>query len=116
MQYSADDRRVEDVLDLSRRIDVYMDRTGRLPSSLSELSEGGSKIPVDPVTSKAYFYEILGRDSIRLCADFSSASHHEVKGEYPIEDHFNGVWVHGAGRQCLERNVKQIVNQMRQIK
>ena len=60
LQFSGDDRRVEDVLDLSRRIVLYTDRLGKLPSSLSELSDDGSKIPVDPVTSKTYFYEILG--------------------------------------------------------
>ncbi|WP_157059948.1 hypothetical protein [Burkholderia pseudomallei] len=115
-QVSADYRRVEDVLDLSRRIVLYTDKTGRLPSALSELTEDGSKIPVDPVTSKTYFYEIVERDSIRLCADFSSASDHQAKDEYPIKDHFNGVWVHGAGRQCLDRNVKEIVSQMHKIK
>ena len=109
LQISADDRRVQDVLDISGQVVSYTERTGRLPVDLSDLREDGSKIPADPVTSKPYSYEISGRDSIRLCADFSSANYFEVGGGYQ-GDYFEGVWEHGAGRQCLDRNVKEIIN------
>lgn len=112
---SLDDRRVQDILDISGRIVSYTEKTGKLPVYLSDLREDGSEIPVDPVTSKPYFYGILGRDSIRLCAYFSTANYFEVGGGYQ-GDYFEGVWEHGAGRQCLDRNVREIINKKNQIR
>jgi hypothetical protein len=118
---SADDQRVHDVLSLSWRVVFYAQTMGHLPSSLSEVKEDAWKVPVDPATSSPYFYEVLGRDSFRLCAVFSSTSKRdEIHGEDFLppnchalgavcyEDpvvHTYGSWQHSIGRQCLDRRV-----------
>jgi hypothetical protein len=116
---SADDQRVQDILSLSWRVVFYAQTKGRLPSSLSEVEEDTWKIPVDPVTSSPYFYEVLGRDSFRLCAVFLLAAHHdEEQGADFLPStchaegavcygapagHTYGAWGHRAGKQCLDR-------------
>lgn len=118
---SADDQRVHDILSLSWRVVFYAQTKGRLPSSLSEVEEDTWKIPVDPVTSSPYFYEVLGRDSFRLCAVFLSAAHYDEAQRADFlpstchtegavcygapAGHTYGSWGHRAGKQCLDRRV-----------
>ncbi|WP_147488015.1 hypothetical protein [Burkholderia pseudomallei] len=105
-QQTADDRRDQDVAELSWRIQLYAQKKGKLPGSLSELVTDGVDIPVDPVTSTPYSYEVLGQDSFRVCAVFSSASQgYGINGAYHGDPIF-GSWVHGIGRQCLGRTTK----------
>jgi len=121
VQPSSDDQRVHDVLSLSWRVVFYAQTMGHLPSSISEVKEDAWKVPVDPATSSPYFYEVLGRDSFRLCAVFSSAwKRDEIHGEDFLPPnchalgavcygdpvvHSYGSWQHGIGRQCLDRRV-----------
>lgn len=105
-QQTTDDRRDQDVAELSWRIELYAQKKGQLPQSLLELVGDGANIPVDPVTSTPYSYEVLGHDSFRVCAVFSSASDgYEVNGAYHGDPIF-GSWVHGKGKQCLGRTIK----------
>lgn len=120
--HTADDQRVQDILSLSWRVVFFSKTRGRLPSSLSEISESDWSIPADPVTSSPYFYEALGPDTFRLCAIFFSASNNADAGSPnflpsnarqesgvlygdPVT-HSYGSWAHGAGRQCLDRKAE----------
>lgn len=100
-----DDRRVSDLVAMSRSVDMFFKRHGRLPESLDEVSgEPGLGVAVnDPETGLEYRYRKMDDDNYRLCARFaldSSGDGQEVRGNAP------GTWSHGAGKQCFYLEVR----------
>jgi hypothetical protein len=94
-----DTRRVQDLQQISRAVQVYHGRHRRPPASLDELSKepGLALVPRDPMTGQPYGYLAVDADSYELCGTFDRDSDARTAG----------FWSHGAGTQCFTLNVKQ---------
>ena len=131
-----DDRRVEDLHGITCAVDLYWTRHGRLPAFLDELSgESGVNISSHgPRTTQLYEYRVLGDKTYELCAHFqrdlpepspgvagrkghilleggleesrSSAREHVLDERKSMS---KGFWSHGAGRQCFELEVEEVL-------
>jgi hypothetical protein len=99
-----DERRVQDLSEIARAVDVYWTRTMRLPASLEALrTETGAGITIaDPATGTAYGFRPLEGEKYEICAAF--------EGESRDSDRFigTGFWSHTAGRQCFQRDARPI--------
>jgi len=86
-----DARRISDLQNLARTINVFWTRHTRLPETLQELigDPGLDTATTDPQTLEPYEYRRL-EGQFELCARFA--------GE-PAEP--PGFWAHGAGRACF---------------
>src|SRR5262249_13903868 len=71
-----DERRVRDLVGISRAVNGYWTKNARLPSSLDELLEspGADVESRDPLTGQPYLYGVVGGKSYELCADFQRDS------------------------------------------
>jgi hypothetical protein len=99
---ALDQRRVQDLMQVSHAIDAWSNVHDTLPPDLATVaSERGSRLPVvDPVTGKPYGYEATGKGHYRLCADFQTdtADTGEPAVFAPLSE-----WWHGVGYHCFER-------------
>lgn len=98
-----DERRLADLRELARAVDLYWTRHARLPASLDELSREEAvllAIPADPETGHTYRYETMGASAYRLCAEFATAGPEPVRGET--------FWRHAAGPQCFELRARRV--------
>ena len=95
-----DERRVSDLQQLSRALDVYWSEHQELPENLLDLLDGRrlAVLPVDPVSRLPYAYQPLSPDHYRLCAQFDRAS--------PTSDQ-QQFWEHPAGQHCYEFQVAE---------
>ncbi|MDP6371014.1 MAG: DUF5671 domain-containing protein [Vicinamibacterales bacterium] len=99
-----DDRRVRDLREIARSVDLHWTRTERLPASLEELSQG-SRTPLDtadPETAQPYDYRVTGADTYELCANF------ELDSEETPEPPGPYFWSHDAGRQCFALEAEEV--------
>jgi len=98
-----DEMRVSSLRNLADVIDGYWRASGALPATLTDVVDGLrlSGVPVDPVTGLPYEYTLVALDRFALCADFALAS------EPDSEDTF---WMHAAGRDCFEFEVREPVS------
>ena len=108
---ASDATRVSDVMKISYEIAMFKVRKDRIPQSLAETNhEGEWKTPVDPVSGKLYEYKVLDKNRYELCATFDKAIERR-EGELPgitYGDglaHGYGYWIHGGGRQCVQRDL-----------
>lgn len=95
-----DERRSQELRNLTGAVDVYWGRHRRLPATLEEL-EGEPGIQVvarDPATGQAYEYRALGEKDYELCARFERGS---------PEDRTD-TWAHTAGRQCYPLQISEL--------
>lgn len=98
-----DARRVDDVAVLTRAIDVYWTRNGRLPETVGALRQEQGVVPgSDPETGEPYEYRRLGPGDFEICATFDAESREPEVGFEA------GVWSHGAGRQCFRRAARAV--------
>ena len=99
---NLDLRRVQDLMQLGHAVEAHVTVHRALPADLQALSrQPGSLLPTaDPVTGKAYDYEIVDAEGqrYRLCAVFDTDT--AVTGDAAFGP---GDWTHGAGRHCFER-------------
>jgi len=93
-----DARRVADLAQIARNVDVFWSRRAQLPSSLDELNtELGLRLsPSDPETGAPYGFRPLDGNRYELCATFAGPS----EGE-PLRQ-AERFWVHGRGLVCFE--------------
>ena len=93
-----DDRRITDLQEIERAVNLHWTRQQRLPASLAELSgEPGVRISLrDPITMEPYGYQPLGENRFEVCSVFESA---EPRDSSTANLNF---WSHGAGRQCFQ--------------
>jgi hypothetical protein len=98
-----DERRVQDLSATARAVDLYWTRHSRLPSSLDELrTQTGADITIaDPATSDGYEFRPLRDARYELCATFEGESRDSERGGA-------GFWSHRAGRQCFQRDAKEV--------
>src|SRR4030095_1899714 len=101
-----DQRRIQDLMNIERTVNVYWQRHKALPSDLATLSrEPGFSPPTsDPERGSAYEFKVTGIDSFRLCAEFSFDSKEDPQPRYYS---VTGSWEHGAGRQCFEVSIER---------
>ena len=89
-----DDRRISDLREIERSIDLYWTRHESLPPDLETLEqEPGVEIPSeDPESERPYEYRPSDSKTYELCAVFATET---PEGRYDL-------WTHGQGRQCFE--------------
>lgn len=99
-----DERRVQDLDDIARAVDLYRSRHATLPSSLEELGkEPGVRVgSSDPGTGAPYEYRLVEAEKYELCARFERDS---VEVGQRARD---TRWSHAAGRQCFRRKAREI--------
>ena len=97
-----DRRRVEDLQQIERAVNLHWTRQGRLPATLGEVSRAaGIRISAnDPVTGEPYAYRPLDEKKFEVCAVFETAEPREVQ--------ISSFWTHGAGRQCFQPTAREI--------
>lgn len=100
-----DERRVDDLRELSYAVDAFWTREGRLPDSLDELGKEERIVweLADPETGEPYEYRALGETTFELCAEFAS--------DAGFDEHdapFERFWLHGAGKHCFELEAQDI--------
>lgn len=95
-QVKLDDRRVQDLRQLSEAIDAHFKEHGELPASLEVVrSKPGNRLSVaDPATGALYGYAPASGRRYRLCAVFVTDT--GVTGAESDSD-----WQHGLGQQCF---------------
>jgi hypothetical protein len=88
-----DERRTNDLRDISRAVNVYRTRNGTLPRTLEEPASAVGQAAGwrDPRTGAPYAYRVLDEQAFELCADFETD-----QSEGP------GFWAHAAGRHCFK--------------
>jgi hypothetical protein len=96
-----DERRVQDLTEISRRVDLFWTREGTLPASLAALErQSAGSVPKDPGTNQPYDYRPLGAIAYELCAQFQRTS--SDRGQEP------GFWSHQPGRQCFQPEAQRV--------
>jgi hypothetical protein len=92
-----DERRVDELIVLSRDVDVYWSRHDELPSSLDEVTQaaGLGQRRTDPATGTPYEYRRIDAAQYELCATFES----DEPARRPTAS--RRFWAHGVGRQCF---------------
>jgi Domain of unknown function (DUF5671) len=91
----ADEKRIQDLFQISTQIHLRFHGAGKLPAHLDELSNIAF---VDPVTRVAYPYQPKEGGNYELCATFSLDSRQVKAGSR------SKFWSHPAGNHCFELN------------
>jgi hypothetical protein len=103
-----DERRVADLTNIARAIDIYREETGKLPESLDALK--GRRVFIrsaqDPETGELYEYRELSEKGYELCAVFNIDSA-TLDREFP-PSFSERVWEHSAGRVCFGLEAESI--------
>jgi hypothetical protein len=89
-----DQRRVQELGEIARAVDLYHARNNALPQSIGDVSRA-LKTPVplnDPEGKGVYEYNAESGATFELCAVFAEATESVVT---------DSVWTHGPGRQCF---------------
>lgn len=96
-----DNQRVNDLSNIQYQVVNYYQQKGVLPDSLKQVADplSGNMIPQDPESSLDYTYNITGKFTFSLCADFKTDS----SGSSFINDREN--WKHEAAKTCFERTI-----------
>lgn len=101
-QRRIDERRVEALASLSRAVEVYRSRHGRLPDNLAALERGtGVELADrDPETGRPFEYRAVGDAEYELCASFARVS--------DTPDRAPDFWSHGPGRTCFRFTAEEV--------
>lgn len=96
----ADQKRVQDLYQLSAQINVRWNSNGhKLPQHLDELS---GVVLADPITRIAYEYHLKDGSQYELCATFSMESPRDnAAAARP------STWTHSAGQHCFSLDAAQ---------
>jgi hypothetical protein len=98
-----DERRLRDLVGMTRAVNLYWTKNNKLPASLEELfNRPGTDVESrDPLTGQHYFYGVVGWKTYELCADFQHESREENS------DGFGRFWSHGVGRRCFRLDAEE---------
>jgi hypothetical protein len=103
-----DERRVADLNNISRAIDIYWNESGKLPENIDALQ--GRRVYIrsaqDPETGEPYEYRKLSEKGYELCAVFNIDSA-TLDREFP-PSFSERVWEHSAGRVCFGLEAESI--------
>lgn len=97
----ADEKRSQDLYQLSQQIYTTWASSGRLPGHLDELR--GIAL-ADPVTREAYEYRTIEGSRYELCAVFALSSDREPGGQRA------DAWSHPSGHHCFSIDATHMVN------
>ena len=96
-----DERRVDNLRNISGNIDTYLELYGEMPRGLEDLT--GPRFYVDsiedPETGRRYEYRLIEGDAYELCANFST-DRSERRGER--RSFSDTAWDHGIGLTCFQ--------------
>ena len=105
----ADERRIDNLANISFNIDTYWELNGKLPESLVDMS--GPRYSVhsieDPETGAPYEYHPTEEAAYELCAIFATDSSRRNDGDLSFSDL---TWGHGVGRACFALEAKSRSN------
>jgi hypothetical protein len=92
-----DERRVEDLIEVTRKANAYWSQHGTLPAAIEPLLTvpGTTTDGRDPSTGHPYGYAPQGGRRYELCAEFAQPS------SAPREPERDRFWLHPAGRHCF---------------
>ena len=100
-----DERRVDDLRNISQNIDTYFDLNEEMPQSLRDLS--GPRFHVrsieDPDTGLLYEYRVMEGTRYELCAVFTTDSGERRDERRSFSER---IWEHGAGRHCFQMEAR----------
>lgn len=98
--HRMDEQRLSELQQISSSIDLFYEREGRLPGSLSELQSSRYtyvNAVQDPDTGIPYEYTVRSQTTYELCATFSLPTPEHPNTYYgPAPD----FWKHDTGRTC----------------
>ncbi len=96
-----DQERINNLQDISRNIDTFLELNGEMPSDLSELAGPRYRVEsiTDPDTGEPYEYRVTAERDYELCAVFATDSSQRRGDDRPFSE---SVWEHGEGRMCFE--------------
>ena len=105
-----DERRTEDLRGITRAVDLYWTRHGRLPASIKDLSgESGLKVSArDPGTAQTYELRVLDAATYELCASFERTSIEPGNSAARTPDVSEDFWSHGVGRRCFRLDAQEV--------
>lgn len=98
-QQRLDDRRVQAIEEMARRLDRFADQDETLPESLeamTQYSPYSADYFRDPVTDDPYEYVWLNDSQVRLCMTFDAPGRRA--GNFRVGS--SEIPAHGAGRHC----------------
>ena len=100
-----DARRIADLQDIQRAIDLRWQSQKTLPATLDELvAQSMPPLPGrDPVNGRPYEYSLLSEKRYELCADFARGA--TPPGARPARD----FWWHDAGRHCFRLEPRDLL-------
>jgi hypothetical protein len=115
--YLFDEQKVSDLQTIQSEVVTYWQETGTLPTSLAQLVDptAGVTVPIDEQTGKQYEYDVLGKLSFKVCANFNAITDPNAitpemlsipapAGAAGPQD-LNDSWYHEAGDQCFTRTI-----------
>jgi len=95
----ADGKRVQDLFQLTMKINGRWNKDHKLPEHLDEFADAAL---ADPVTREAYEYHVKEGSRYELCATFELASRENNLTKRPE------MWAHPAGRHCFSIDATQM--------
>lgn len=112
-----DERRVQDLQQISYAVDSYWQRNDQLPQNLEDLRAPTYYVGsiVDPKTGEPYEYNVHSESSYEVCATFETDSSGQEGPSIAKPPFHQGVWEHGIGRTCFELEVAVQVDNTRPI-
>lgn len=101
-----DQRRVNELEQLTSMVSLWHDEHGRLPKTLAELASqpGWSPAVRDPASGQPYEYAVISTRGYRLCAVFATSTAEPDPARRGARWH-DARWLHPAGRHCFDREV-----------
>lgn len=89
-----DKERIADLRFISSSVERYWRERRALPNDLSDLVDGRlvSRVPADPANDASYTYEVIAKDTYRICAVFDGQS---------TDSEADSFWAHEDGQQCF---------------
>lgn len=106
-----DDRRVNDLQEISRGIDVYYLRKEALPQQLDDLTKERGiylRSVYDPKTEERYAYRVIDELRYELCATFDTDTIEESAKSVSPRPFREQFWNHGVGEICFSLEVQTI--------
>ncbi len=95
-----DERRMQDLNELSIAVDNYWNHNKKLPATMEELCKHSCSNAKDPVSQRPYIYEKTGPKAYKFCADFALESDESSPSGRYYYPQFK--WKHKAGHDCFD--------------
>lgn len=110
-----DNRRINDLQQISQAVDQFWTRNGRLPEALADMENRREYyVPsiLDPKTKAAYEYRVTAGKTYELCATFETDASTESPEDKYSRPYYVGeganFWTHGPERVCFTIEAQNI--------